>query len=216
MEATLVYPHQLFDPHPAVREGRPVYLIEEPLFFGTDLEWPMPMHKQKLVLHIASMSAYEVELEKKGIEVRRVTVSRGGDSVEMLEKALPMKITELHVADVGDDVLGRRIRRFAEGRGIRLMVPNVYGMSQFADRGTFTTKPYLSGSNYILKMSDEAKGDWCATWDALFWTFIADHPEFFLSNPRLSMMARTWEKMPPEKQQAHRLESQRFLTSLDQ
>jgi len=41
------------------------------------------------------------------------------------------------------------------------MVPNVYGMSQFADGGTFTTKPYLSGSNDILKMSDERKGPWC-------------------------------------------------------
>jgi len=29
---------------------------------------------------------------------------------------------------------------------------------QFADGGTFTTKPYFSGSNDLLKMSDEAKG----------------------------------------------------------
>jgi deoxyribodipyrimidine photolyase-related protein len=46
-----------------------------------------------------------------------------------------------------------------------VMVPNVYGMSQFADGGTFTTKPYISGSNYILKMSDEPKGEWCQIWD---------------------------------------------------
>jgi deoxyribodipyrimidine photolyase-related protein len=494
MEATLVYPHQLFEPHPAVCEGRPVYLIEEPLFFGIDRHWPMPMHKQKLVLHMASMSAYATELEEKGIEVRRLKVSRGDGSVELLDKSVPKKITVLHVADVVDDVLGRRIGEFAEGRGIRLMmhespnfltpqdflerhigrmkkplmarfyeaqrkrmgilldedggpvggrwsfdednrkkwpkngvppaepwasrnefvedavrrverdfpenpgttegfrwavtrvdakrwmrgfleqrfadfgpyedaistrhaflhhsaltpmlnvglldpkevvdaalrmaekhpvplasvegfirqvigwrefirgiyryrsvavrtrnfwgfdrpipssfydgttgiapvdrvirtvlkegyghhierlmvlgnfmllcrfdpdavhrwfmemfvdaydwvmVPNVYGMSQFADGGTFTTKPYLSGSNYILKMSDETKGKWCATWDALFWTFIADHPEFFLSNPRLSMMARIWEKMSPKKQQAHQVEAERFLASLD-
>jgi deoxyribodipyrimidine photolyase-related protein len=95
-----------------------------------------------------------------------------------------------------------------------VMVPNVYGMSQFADGGMFTTKPYLSGSNYILKMSDEPKGPWCALWDGLFWTFIADHAEFFLHNPRLAMMTRTWLKMPVAKQLAHRQAADSFLTAL--
>ena len=49
------------------------------------------------------------------------------------------------------------------------MVPNVYGMSQFADGGLMSTKPYISSSNYIFKMSDYKKGDWCDTWDGLFW-----------------------------------------------
>ena len=80
-----------------------------------------------------------------------------------------------------------------------VMVPNVYGMSQFADGGTFTTKPYISGSNYVLKMSDEKKGPWTEIWDGLFWTFVADHEELFLKNPRSSMMARTWQKFSSEK-----------------
>jgi deoxyribodipyrimidine photolyase-related protein len=95
-----------------------------------------------------------------------------------------------------------------------VMVPNVYGMSQFADGGTFTTKPYLSGSNYILKMSDELKGPWCRVWDGLFWSFIGDHREFFLKNPRLSMMVRTWEKLSPEKQADHRRSARDFLVGL--
>lgn len=95
-----------------------------------------------------------------------------------------------------------------------VMVPNVYGMSQFADGGTFTTKPYISGSNYILKMSDESKGPWCPVWDALFWTFIGDHTPFFLKNPRLSMMGRNWEKQSPEKQAAHRKIADDFLAGL--
>ena len=32
-----------------------------------------------------------------------------------------------------------------------VMVPNVYGMTLFADGGTFATKPYIGGSNYIKK-----------------------------------------------------------------
>jgi deoxyribodipyrimidine photolyase-related protein len=96
-----------------------------------------------------------------------------------------------------------------------VMVPNVYGMSQFADGGTFTTKPYISGSNYLLKMSDEPKGPWCQVWDGLFWTFIGDHTPFFLKNPRLSMMARNWEKMSPEKQSSHRAAADLFLAGLE-
>lgn len=82
-----------------------------------------------------------------------------------------------------------------------VMVPNTYGMSQFADGGTFTTKPYISGSNYVLKMSDEKTGAWTETWDALFWTFVADHEALFLKNPRSSMMAKTWHRFPAEKQE---------------
>ena len=41
-----------------------------------------------------------------------------------------------------------------------VMVPNIYGMSQFSDGGLMTTKPYICGSNYILKMSDYPKGEW--------------------------------------------------------
>jgi len=95
-----------------------------------------------------------------------------------------------------------------------VMVPNVYGMSQFADGGTFTTKPYISGSNYVLKMSDEKKGPWTEVWDSLFWTFVADHQELFLKNPRSSMMARNWQKFSTEKQSKLRDSAETFLRRL--
>lgn len=80
-----------------------------------------------------------------------------------------------------------------------VMVPNVYGMSQFADGGLMATKPYISGSSYILKMSNFKKGDWCEIWDALFWNFMNKHRTFFLSNPRLGMLIKTYDKMSDEK-----------------
>ena len=76
-----------------------------------------------------------------------------------------------------------------------VMVPNVYGMSQFADGGTFTTKPYISGSNYVRKMSDFSKGPWCEIWDGLFWMFIKNHEDFFRKQHRLGMMVRQLDKM---------------------
>ena len=99
-----------------------------------------------------------------------------------------------------------------------VMGPNVYGMGQFSDGGVFATKPYISGSNYILKMSDFKSGEWSIEVDALFWSFIYKKREFFLSNPRLSMMVRTLDKMDEEKRSAHLilgdLVRERITTSL--
>lgn len=75
-----------------------------------------------------------------------------------------------------------------------VMVPNVFGMSQFADGGGMVTKPYLSGSSYILKMSDFKKGNWADLWDGLFWRFIGKHKELFSKNPRSSVLVKLLEK----------------------
>ena len=95
-----------------------------------------------------------------------------------------------------------------------VMVPNVYGMSQFADGGIFTTKPYLSGSNYVRKMSDYRKGPWCDVWDGLFWSFIHRHGDFFRSQYRLAMMARNLDRMAPETLLSHQRRAADFLDGL--
>ena len=41
-------------------------------------------------------------------------------------------------------------------------------MSQNADGGLITTKPYFSGSSYVKKMSNFKSGEWCQTWDGLY------------------------------------------------
>lgn len=92
-----------------------------------------------------------------------------------------------------------------------VMVPNVYGMSQFADGGLLCTKPYISGSNYIRKMGNFASGPWCAIWDALFWCFIHKNRAFFSSQPRLSMMARQLDRMKPSTLDRHRATANDYL-----
>ncbi len=96
-----------------------------------------------------------------------------------------------------------------------VMVPNVYGMTQFADGGMMTTKPYISGSNYLMKMSDYEKGNWQNIWDGLFWRFMHTHRSFFLKNPRLGMLVNTFDKMTLEKQQLHLTNAEQFLHQLD-
>ena len=80
-----------------------------------------------------------------------------------------------------------------------VMGPNVYGMGQFSDGGIFATKPYISGSNYILKMSDYKKGPWCDIWDGLFWRFIDRNRDFLKKNHRLNMMVVQCDKMDPKR-----------------
>lgn len=80
-----------------------------------------------------------------------------------------------------------------------VMGPNIFGMGQFSDGGVFATKPYISGSNYILKMSHYKKGDWCDGVDGLYWQFIEKKKEFFAKNHRMSMMVRSLEKMDSER-----------------
>ena len=82
-----------------------------------------------------------------------------------------------------------------------VMVPNVYGMSQFADGGIMSTKPYISSSNYLTKMGDFPRGSWQKTWDGLFWRFMDKYRDFFSKNPRMRMLINTFDRMDERKQQ---------------
>ena len=92
-----------------------------------------------------------------------------------------------------------------------VMVPNVYGMGLYSDGGIFATKPYICGSSYFLKMMDFKKGDWCNTMDGLYWRFIDKNRDFFLSNPRLSMMVRIYDKMKLERKKLILSEAEKFI-----
>lgn len=94
-----------------------------------------------------------------------------------------------------------------------VMVPNVYGMSQHADGGLMTTKPYISGSSYIRKMSDFPAGEWCAIWDALYWRFVDKHADFFAANPRMAVMVKLKGKLGG-KLIEHRRVAEGFLKQL--
>ena len=92
-----------------------------------------------------------------------------------------------------------------------VMVPNVYGMGLFSDGGIFATKPYICGSSYFLKMMDFKKGGWCKTMDGLYWRFINRNRNFFLKNPRLSMMVRIFDKMNVERKKLILAEAEKFI-----
>ena len=63
----LIFPHQLFKDISLLKQVECVYLIEEYLYFSQ-----YKFHKQKLVLHRASMKFYENYLQEQDINVKYI------------------------------------------------------------------------------------------------------------------------------------------------
>jgi deoxyribodipyrimidine photolyase-related protein len=83
-----------------------------------------------------------------------------------------------------------------------VVTPNVVAMSQFADLGRITSKPYISGGAYISRMGDdcsschytpkESTGDRACPFTTLYWDFIDRHSGRFARNPRMATQVRAW------------------------
>lgn len=104
-------------------------------------------------------------------------------------------------------------------------MPNVIGMSQFADGGVLGSKPYAASGNYINKMSDYCKTchynvskkteeDACP-FNALYWDFLVRHKDKLGANPRLGHSFRTWNKMSDSQKADYRDRAARSLAALD-
>lgn len=95
-----------------------------------------------------------------------------------------------------------------------VMVPNVYGMSQYADGGLMTTKPYISSSNYVRKMSRYKTGEWCDIWDGLYWRFIDTHKETLKGNGRMGQQLALLDRMDKDTKRKHMENAEHFLNNL--
>ncbi|MFZ4773290.1 MAG: cryptochrome/photolyase family protein [Chlamydiia bacterium] len=75
-----------------------------------------------------------------------------------------------------------------------VMVPNVFGMSQYAHENIMTTKPYFSSANYLKKMGNYPSGPWEEKMQELFWHFVEKHKKLLKENPRLATLLRFLDK----------------------
>ncbi|MFJ9060460.1 cryptochrome/photolyase family protein [Streptomyces sp. NPDC102409] len=86
-----------------------------------------------------------------------------------------------------------------------VMVPNVIGMSQYADGGRMTTKPYTSGGAYINRMSDlcgacaykpgDRTGEHACPYTTGYWTFVDRHRDRLASNHRTSRAVQQMDRL---------------------
>ncbi|MFM7856720.1 MAG: cryptochrome/photolyase family protein, partial [Flammeovirgaceae bacterium] len=114
-EVTLIFPHQLFQQSPAINRSRPVFLVEEFLFFRQ-----YTFHQQKLAFHRASMKAYEEYLCAKGMAVEYIdSLDTRSDVRKLLENLGKLGVKHVHYIDVVDNWLHQRIKKSAHAQSIQ-------------------------------------------------------------------------------------------------
>jgi deoxyribodipyrimidine photolyase-related protein len=104
-------------------------------------------------------------------------------------------------------------------------MPNVLGMSQFADGGRLGSKPYAAGGAYINRMSDycgrcrydvkQRVGEDACPFNALYWDFLARHETRLRPNRRMGPVYRNWDRMKDEDKRAIRASARAFLGTLE-
>ena len=87
-------------------------------------------------------------------------------------------------------------------------LPNVLGMSQYADGGRMVSKPYAASGNYIRKMSnhcagcrfkpDVAVGPDACPYTTLYWDFLARHEARFAKHPRTALQWKNLGRKPAD------------------
>lgn len=101
-------------------------------------------------------------------------------------------------------------------------LPNTLGMSQFADGGLLSSKPYAASGNYINKMSNycsschfnvkkKVGADACP-FNYLYWDFLVRNKQKLQKNIRLSTAYSIWERMDERHQDNVRKTASWFLS----
>jgi deoxyribodipyrimidine photolyase-related protein len=103
-------------------------------------------------------------------------------------------------------------------------MPNVIGMSQFADGGLMASKPYIASGQYIHKMSGYcaqcrfnpalAVGERACPFTTLYWVFIDRHQAWLSTHPRLAMQVKHWQNKGEATQTAIRQQAQVLVERL--
>lgn len=103
-------------------------------------------------------------------------------------------------------------------------LPNVLGMATYADGGILASKPYISGGNYINKMSDHCRnctydvkqktGEKACPFNYLYWNFVDTYRQDFAENGRVSLMANMYDQKSEAEKQEIKASAQAFIQNL--
>ncbi|MDM7460318.1 MAG: cryptochrome/photolyase family protein [bacterium] len=97
-------------------------------------------------------------------------------------------------------------------------LPNVYGMSQFADGGLMASKPYIASGKYIQRMSnycascryqpEKSVGADACPFTTLYWDFLMRHEAALENHPRLGQQIRNLRRLSAADRQAIRAQAE--------
>ncbi|CAN5644682.1 cryptochrome/photolyase family protein [soil metagenome] len=132
--ALILYPNQLYALEHLPKVGT-VILVEEPLYFGFDQEYPLRLHKQKLILHRASMRRYTEEvLWPAGYEVDYVELDVFMSTGDVLDRT--KKFGHVYIFEPTDEILAKRLLKVRR------------------ERDDLPTLEFLPTPNFYLKDND--------------------------------------------------------------
>lgn len=118
-KAFLIYPHQLFEDITRLNSSDIVLLIEDPLYFSE-----FKFHKQKLVLHRASMQQYKQYLEQNQIKVEYLEFQQLSETETIAYILQKNKIQAVEIYDLVDDWLSKRLKSALKKVSIQLNIHN--------------------------------------------------------------------------------------------
>jgi deoxyribodipyrimidine photolyase-related protein len=118
LQVSIILPNQLYSENPAIHNNIPVYLVEEWHFFNQ-----YQFHKEKLVLHRASMKFYEQFLKAQGVVVHYIESNKIQNKCELLiEQLHSNKVKQIHIVDPVDNWLLEKIKSSCKKYGIELTI----------------------------------------------------------------------------------------------
>jgi deoxyribodipyrimidine photolyase-related protein len=88
-------------------------------------------------------------------------------------------------------------------------LPNVLGMSQYADGGKMTSKPYVASGAYIKRMSnycgscrykpEQSTGENACPFTTLYWDFLSRYEDKFARHPRTALQWKNLARIDSDK-----------------
>ncbi len=100
-------------------------------------------------------------------------------------------------------------------------LPNVLGMSQFADGGRMASKPYAASGKYISRMSNycrgcrydpaQSVGENACPFTTLYWDFLMRNEEKLRRVPRMEMQLRNLVRISQPDRRAIRQQAERLI-----
>ena len=113
MEVSLIFPNHIYEFNPCITTKRKIIILEDHLYFTE-----MRFHKQKLVLHRATMRFYQEYLTKYGFDVEYIECGQFKDLEDIFKKLTSRGVKKIHHVETVDYRMEIMITKYCREFGI--------------------------------------------------------------------------------------------------